>query len=133
MADWQTAAKACGMRDDEYPLKAVLRVAAEVERIKARVVELENELACQSCKEYRAEVAGRLDKARAEGWKAGAEAMREKAAVYLDGAAKTWHDDAQPDRADDADNYAHAVRALPIPEPGRCGCNGDYPCDGAHR
>jgi hypothetical protein len=85
MADWQTAAKACGMRDDEYPLKAVLRVAAEVERIKARVVELENELACQSCKEYRAEVAGRLDKARAEGWKAGAEAMREKAAVYLDG------------------------------------------------
>jgi hypothetical protein len=52
-------------------------------------------------------------------FKAGAEAMREKAAVYLDGAAKTWHDDAQPDRADDADNYAHAVRALPIPEPMR--------------
>jgi hypothetical protein len=74
-----------------------------------------------------------LHKREAAAWKAGTEAMREKAAVYLDGVAKTWHDDAQPDRADDADNYAHAVRALPIPEPGRCGCNGDYPCDGAHR
>jgi hypothetical protein len=60
-----------------------------------------------------------LREREAAAWKAGAEVMREKAAVYLDGAAKTWHDDAQSDRADDADNYAHAVRALPIPEPMR--------------
>jgi hypothetical protein len=60
-----------------------------------------------------------LREREAAAWKAGAEAMREKAAVYLDGVAKTWHDDAQPDRADDADNYAYAVRALPIPEPMR--------------
>jgi hypothetical protein len=61
----------------------------------------------------------RFTQAEAAAWKAGTEVMREKAAVYLDGVAKTWHDDAQPDRADDADNYAHAVRALPIPEPMR--------------
>jgi hypothetical protein len=64
-------------------------------------------------------LAALLREREAAAWKAGAEAMREKAAVYLDGAAKTWHDDAQPDRADDADNYAHAVRALPNPEPAR--------------
>jgi hypothetical protein len=54
-------------------------------------------------------------------WKAGAKAMREKAAVQLG--------DVLLDRG----VFAGVIRALPIPEPGRCGCNGDYPCDGAHR
>lgn len=36
----------------------------------------------------------------------------EAAVKVLDRAAQTWHEDGQQNRADDADNYAHEIRAL---------------------